>query len=167
MLYITTKSDIAIFGVLIGISGIINPVLTALNSYLLPLFVKMNTNYRQLDKTVKKWTLLFMCMALFLAGIGYFFGQNIIVLLFGEKYADLGVLAIYPFVVQAINILFVPLKISLNAIKRTDINFWILLPRSIVSVGLGYYLISLFGLVGVFYTMIIENMVYQILQYII
>ena len=165
LLYITTKSDIAIFGVLISVSGIINPIMTALSSYLLPLFVKMNLNRKALHSTVKKWTILFIGMALFLSGVGYFLGQKIVILLFGEKYAGLGILAVYPFLVQAINIAFAPLKISLNAIKRTDVNFWILIPRSILAVTLGYFLVSAYGLAGAFYTMIIENLIYQVLQW--
>ncbi|MGB5820439.1 MAG: polysaccharide biosynthesis protein [Saonia sp.] len=167
LLYITTKSDIAVFGVLISVSSIINPVMTALSSYLLPLFVKMNLDYQKIDVMVKNWTFLFGVMALFLIVIGYFFGQTIIVLLFGKAYGDLGILVVYPFIIQAIHVLFQPFKICLNAIKRTDVNFWVLIPRSIISLILGYILIQKYGVVGAFYTMIIESLFYQVMHFII
>ncbi len=167
LLYITTKDDIAIFGVLMSIANLVNPILTALSSYLLPVFVKMNTDYMGINTGVKKWVLLFGCMSIVLVIIGFFFGQEIINLLFGEKYTGLGLLVLYPFMVQAINVVFQPIKIALNAIKRTDVNFWILIPRSMISVGLGYFFISKFALAGVFYTMIIENLFYQSVYYIL
>lgn len=162
LLYLTTKDDIAVFGVLMSIGSLVNPILTALSSYLLPVFVKMNKNYNSINSNVIVWFMLFLGMAIILLLIGLFFGQQIISLLFGMKYKDLGMLVLYPFIIQAITIVFQPFKIALNAIKRTDINFWILIPRSIISITLGYYLISKFGLYGVFYTMIIENLYYQI-----
>ena len=164
LLYLTTKSDIAIFGVLISAASIINPIIAALSSYLLPLFAKMGQNYGQIDGSVKKWALLFAVMASILVLTGYFFGQDIILLFFGEKYDDLGFLVIYPFVVQAINLTFQPFRISLDAIKRTDVNFWVLIPRTIIAIGLGYFLIDIYGLSGVFYTMIVENLTYQLIN---
>ncbi|QLG44576.1 lipopolysaccharide biosynthesis protein [Costertonia aggregata] len=167
LLYITTKDDIAIFGVLMSVAGLVNPILTAFGSYFLPIFVGINKNFEKIKSTVKKWSLVFGAIAIVLIALGYFFGQKIIVLFFGGKYTDLGLVVVYPFVYQAINIFFQPYKIALNAIKRTDVNFWILIPRSIVALILGYFFISRFGLVGVFYSMIIENIMYQILNYVI
>ncbi|QWX85644.1 polysaccharide biosynthesis protein [Cellulophaga sp. HaHaR_3_176] len=167
LLYITEKKDIAVFGVLISVAALVNPLLTALSSYLLPLFVSVNSKYDKIKELVGKWNILFALMAIVLVIIGVFLGQNIIVLLYGEKYQNLGILVIFPFIVQAINVFAQPFKIALNAIKRTDVNFWILIPRSIISVVLGFLLINRFGLVGVFYTMIFENLFYQISYYII
>ncbi len=167
LLYLSTKDNIAVLGVLLSVANIINPLLTAISSYLLPLFVKNNKNYESLSKAVKKWSLLFSVMSILLIIIGYFFGQPIITMLFGEKYNNLGILIVFPFVVQAINIFFQPYKIALNAIKRTDVNFWILIPRSILAVSIGYIFITKFGLIGVFYTKIIENLLYQLVYYIL
>ena len=167
LLYITTKSDIAIFGVLMSVAGLVNPILNALSSYLLPLFVRVNYDFEKIKILVKKWNFLFALMALLLIVIGYFFGQNIIVLFYGQKYADLGLLVIYPFVIKAINTFAQSFKIALNAIKRTDVNFWVLIPRSILTILLGYFLVQNYGLPGVFYTMIIENLLYQLSIYLI
>ena len=164
LLYLTTKSDIAIYGVLISAASIINPIIAALSSYLLPLFAKMGMNYQKIDASVKKWALLFAVMAILLVLVGYFLGQEIILLLFGDKYSALGLLVVYPFIVQAINLTFQPFRISLDAIKRTDINFWVLIPRSVLAIVLGYLLITTYGITGVFYTMILENMVYQLIN---
>ncbi len=158
------KLEIAILGVLMSVANVINPILTALSSYLLPVFVKYSENFTSLKKLVNNWTKLFIAFSLLLLFIGGVFGQEIVVLLFGGKYANLGLLAFFPFLVQAINVIFQPIKITLNAIKRTDVNFWILIPRSAVSLLLGYFLVTNFGLEGVFYTMIIENIFYQILN---
>ncbi len=167
LLYLSTKDNIAILGVLLSVANIINPLLTAISSYLLPLFVKSNKNYISLSRAVKKWSLLFSLMSILLIIIGYFFGQSIISMLFGEKYNNLGILIVFPFVVQAINIFFQPYKIALNAIKRTDVNFWILIPRSVLAICLGYFFITKYGLIGVFYTKIVENLLYQLVYYIL
>ena len=99
--------------------------------------------------------------------IGYSFGQKLIVLFYSQKYANLGLLVFYPFVIQALNIFSQPIKIALNAIKRTDINFWLLIPRSILTIFLGYFLINKHGLNGAFYTIIIENIVYHGLHFVV
>ena len=167
LLYITVKDDVATFGVLMSIASLVNPVLTALSSYLLPVFVRMNRDYGRVNSAVNQWTLIFSGMGALLVAIGYFLGQYIITLFFGVKYDGLGFLVVYPFIVQAINISFQPFKIALNAVKRTDVNFWILIPRSMISVGLGYILISKFGISGVFYTMMVENLFYQTFYYVL
>ena len=59
LLYITTKSDIAVFAVLISVAGLVNPVLNALSSYLLPLFVRVNYDLKKVKTLVKKWN--FFC----------------------------------------------------------------------------------------------------------
>ena len=165
LLYITSDEDIAVFGVLMSVAGLVNPILTALSSYLLPVFVKMNDNYLKVNNRVHKWLLLFITLAFILVITGYFFGQDIITLLFGSKYTSLGLLTVYPFLVQAIIVIFQPFKIALNAIKRTDINFYVLLPRSVLTVILGYWFVKSYGLLGVFYTMMIENFCYQLFYY--
>ncbi len=165
LLYCDLKVEIAILGVLMSVGSIINPILTALSAYLLPFFVKFNGNYKKLKHMAFNWTKVFIGLSLLLLLVGGFYGQEIIVLMFGKKYAGLGLIAFFPFLVQAINVSFQPMKITLNAIKRTDINFWILVPRSVIAIFLGYVLVQNFGLVGVFYTMIIENTFYQILNF--
>ncbi|UZO81463.1 polysaccharide biosynthesis protein [Aquimarina sp. ERC-38] len=165
LLYITSKNDIAILGVLMSIAGLVNPLLTALSSYLLPIFVDINKDYKKIKNAVAKWMLLFGSLAALLVIFGCFSGQFLIATLFGNKYENLGWLVVLPFVVQSINIFFQPFKIALNAIKRTDINFWVLIPRSVIAISLGYIMITKFGLYGVFYTMIVENLVYQLIHF--
>jgi len=164
LLYLTTKEDIAIYGALMSLGNLATPLSKALSSYLLPLFVKMNKDIRLLNHTVKLWSLLFGVIAFTLISIGFLLGQAIVELLFGEKYNGLEALVIFPFIFQAINIIFQPCRVALYAVKRTDISFWILIPRSLIALGLGYYLVSNYGIIGVFYTMVIENIVHQSLN---
>jgi len=166
LLYLTTKSDIAIYGVLISVSSIINPVLLALSSYLLPLFVKFNLDDKKIRTLVNKWTLVFGIMAMCLVVLGYLFGQDLITLFFGRKYSDLGFIVVMPFIAQAVTVLFQAFNISLKAIKRTDVEFWINIPTSILTVVIGYFSVLNHGLLGVFYTIIFKNLFYNILQYI-
>ncbi|PIF00026.1 MAG: polysaccharide biosynthesis protein [Maribacter sp.] len=167
LLFITSKNDVAVYGVLMSVASLLNPVLAALSSYLLPIFVKMNTDYGLVKQNLNRWVAVFGVMSITLVFIGYFFGQLIIDLVFGGKYAALGIIVIFPYVVQAINIISQPFRIALNAIKRTDINFWILIPRSIISITVGIVLVRSYGVIGVFYTMVIENIFYQSVYYII
>ncbi len=165
LLYLSTKDNIAIYAVLMSVAGLINPVLIALSSYLLPLFVLSNADYKSVRDLTRKWQFVFGAMALILVFVGFFMGQDIVLLLFGEQYNGLGLLVVYPFIYQAINVTFQSNKIALNAIKRTDVNFYILIPRSIITLVLGYLFITEYGLPGVFYTMLTENLFYQITYY--
>lgn len=167
LLYITTKDNVAVFGVLMSAASLVNPLLTAFSSYLLPIFVRQNKSYSNINNSVSRWLFVFVFMSVILVLVGYYFGSEIIGLLFGVKYKNLGYIVIYPFLVQAINIIFQPYKIALIAVKRTDVNFWILIPRSIISLTLGYFFILKFGIFGVFYTMIIENVFYQICYFVL
>lgn len=166
LLYLSTKDNIATYAVLMSVAALINPILIALSSYLLPLFVKVNDSFNEVKSLTRKWQVLFGILAIILVIIGIFFGQSLVSLLFGPKYNGLGLLILFPFIYQAINVFFQPNKIALNAIKRTDINFYILIPRSLITLIIGYFLISKFGLLGVFYTMLTENIFYQLVYYI-
>ena len=165
LLYLATKNDIAIFGVLTSVSSIINPVLQALSAYLLPLLVKFSLDYKKIKELVNKWTLAFGAMAIGLVALGYFFGQDLIILFFGDKYAGLGIIVVMPFIAQAINVLFQPFNISLKAIKRTDVEFWISIPTAVLTILIGYFSVLNYGLIGVFYTIFFKNAFYNILQY--
>ena len=167
LLYITSKSDIAIYGVLMSVASLLNPLLTALSSYLLPIFVKVNTNYELVKQHLNRWVIVFGFMSMTLIVIGYFFGQSIIDIIFGSKYNALGIIVVFPYLVQAINIISQPFRIALNAIKRTDVNFWILIPRSLISILVGILMVRSYGIIGVFYTMVIENVFYQFVYYVI
>lgn len=161
LLLLTEKRDVAVLGVLLSIASIISPLLQALGSYLLPLFVGFQNNPGRL-RVLVKWCFFFSgILAFLIIGIGHFFGQGLMSLLFGSKYDNLGGIVFFPFLVQAIVIFFQPIKIALTAIKRTDVDFWIYIPRSLIAVALGYFLIKQYGIYGVFYTMLIENVFYQ------
>ncbi|WP_200980053.1 lipopolysaccharide biosynthesis protein [Echinicola sp. 20G] len=161
LLILSRKEDIATVGILMSIASLINPILTALSAYLLPIFVRSNKEIGKIKELTKKWTLIFFIMALILVLIGLGMGNNIVQWFFSEKYAGLGFVVFLPFINQAINILFQPIKVAMNAVKRTDVAFQLLVMRSVVAVLLGYYLVLNYGVLGVFMTKIIENIIYN------
>ncbi len=165
LLLLTEKRDVAVLGVLLSIASIISPVLKALESYLLPLFVGFQNDLAKINSLVKRCFLLFGVFACIVLITGYFFGQNLMSLFFGEKYNNLGAVVFFPFLIQAVAIFFQPLKITLMAIKRTDIDFWVFIPRSSIAVILGYVFVKQFGIYGVFYTMLVEIVFYQFILY--
>ena len=162
LLWYMSKNEIAIYGILISISSLVNPVLVSLRAYLLPIFSKISYSKEKLMTLLKKWMMVFFILALLLAAVGILFGENIIELFFGSKYSGLGILFVLPFIDQAINIFFQPMDVALNAIKRTDVGFQMLLFRSICALILGFILVQEYGLIGVFITRILENMLYQL-----
>ncbi len=165
LLFIVDKKDVAVLGVLLSIGSIISPLLKAFGSYLLPLFVRLNTDFNKVSDLVKQCFWFFGMMSIIVLATGFLFGENLMNLFFGEKYANLGLLVIFPFIIQSVIIFFQPIKIALTAIKRTDVDFWVYIPRSIIAVVLGYFMVSSYGIYGVFYTMIIENLFYQTIQF--
>lgn len=165
LLYLTTKENVAVYGVLMSIASLINPVMTAFSSYLLPVFVQENKNMDSIMSLVKKWIIVFCLGALILVLIGLFAGQIIIDLFFGLNYTHIGFVVVLPFINQAINVALLPIKIALNAIKRTDVNFWLFGLRSIIAIPLGFVFITRFGIQGLFFAMILENILYQIFQF--
>lgn len=162
LLWFMSKNEIAIYGVLISISSLVNPILVSLRAYLLPIFSKTNCDNGKLMILVKRWMLFFLVLAILLVVVGNFFGENIIELFFGAKYAGLGILVILPFVDQAINMLFQPIDVAFNALKRTDIGFRLLLFRSVCALILGFILVREYGLIGVFVTRMVENILFQL-----
>lgn len=167
LLYFSNKEDIAVLGVLVSVSNLVNPFLMAMNSFVLPLFVKENKDYSNLHSLVLKWLFLFMTIAFLLLFVGYFLGEYLLLFMFGDKYSNLGYLIMFPFINQALKIAFEPITISLVAIKRTDISFWVFLARTIFAVLFGIYFVFNYGLLGVFYTKIMESILYTSIQIII
>lgn len=164
LLYITDKKDVAILGILLSIASIFSPILKALNSYLLPIFVRIHKDFDKVKSLVKRYVIFFGVISISVLLLGYFLGQDLMVFFFGEKYSALGLLVVMPFLIQAIVILFQPVRIALLAIKRTDVEFWIYIPRSLISVVLGYFFIKEHGIYGAFYSMLVENIFYQVFQ---
>ncbi len=160
LLFQSKKEEIAILGVLMSISNLIYPVLKAIKSYLLPLFVE--THDDMLASKIAKWTYFNIMIAIIVVFCGGFFGEKLIEIFFGERYSDLGFIVVLPFINQAINIIFQPIKIAFSSRKRTDIEFWLLLIQGVISLILGIFLVNNFGLIGVFITMIVGTTFYNV-----
>jgi len=156
---------VAIYGVLISVTNLVNPILNSLSSYLLPLFTTYRNQINYFKKKFIFWEYIFSSIALALLIFGVVFGEWFITTIFGNKYANLGWIVILPFINQSINILFQPVDIAMNALKRTDLGFYMLLIRTVLSLFLAYIFISIFGLLGVFIARIIENILYQLMLF--
>lgn len=166
ILYFLSKEDVAIYGVLISVTSLINPIMKSLSAYLLPLFTTYRNQINYLKKKFIFWEIVFMGIALVLLIFGVVFGEWVVTIIFGSKYANLGWIVVLPFINQAINLLFQPVDIVMNALKRTDLGFYMLIFRTVISLILAYVFISNFGLVGVFIARIIENILYQSILFI-
>jgi len=161
ILYFLSKKDVAIYGVLISVTSLVNPVIKSFSSYLLPLFTSCRMQIDLFKRRFLYWEIIFLFMSVLLVVFGVFFGEFLVTAIFGSKYDNLGWIVFLPFINQSINVIFQPVDIALNALKRTDIGFYMLLFRLILSLVLALIFISNFGLVGVFIAKIIENILYQ------
>lgn len=163
ILYLLSKNEVAIYGVLISVTSLLNPIAKSLNSYLLPLFTTYRNQINYLKKKFIFWEFVFLGIALVLFFIGVVFGEWVVAAMFGSKYASLGWIVVLPFINQSINMLFLPVDILINSLKRTDLVFFTAFIRMILSLVLAYVFISNYGLVGVFIARIIENLIYQLI----
>lgn len=164
LLWFVSKEEVAVYGVLISISSLVSPFLKSLSLYLLPLFTTSSKDYNKLRRTVGKWIGVFAGFSVLVILVGLYGGEYLIHFFFGEKFRNLGFIVVLPFINQGINILFQPLDIAFNAIKRTDVGFWLLIFRSSIALVIGFILVKNFGIVGVFATRIIESLLYQFAQ---
>ena len=165
VLYFLSKNEVAIYAVLISITHLMNPVLTSLSSYLLPLFTTYTQKINFFKKKFVFWECVFLCIAIVFLIFGIVFGEWLITIIFGSKYANLGWIVILPFICQSINVLFKPVDIAMNALKKTDLGFYMQLFRTFLSLLLAYIFILNFGLAGVFIAKIIETLLYQIILF--
>ena len=163
ILYLLSKQDVAIYGVLISITSLVNPILKSINSYLLPLFSSYRMQIDLLKSKFLFWEIIFLIIAVALVVFGVIFGEFLVSAVFGSKYANLGCIVILSFVNQSINVLFLPVDIVINSLKRTDLVFFTAFLRMILSLILAYIFISNYGLIGVFIARIIENLIYQLI----
>jgi O-antigen/teichoic acid export membrane protein len=163
ILGILTRVEVATYGILVTVTSLINPIMASVNSYLLPLFTTYKEKHQILKERFIYWQIVFVFSGLALAIFGVVFGEVLVVLVFGSKYNNMGWLVILPFFNQAISVCFQPVDILLNAIKRTDVVFYIAFFRMCLSLILLYFLIRKYGLMGVFVAKIIENLIYQVL----
>ena len=161
LLVFVSKNEVAIYGVLLSISSLVNPLVTSIKTYLLPLFTKIRHDKKRMVVLVKRWVFIFSSLSITMITTGLFVGEEIIELFFGDKFSNLGIIVVLAFVDQGLNILFQPVDMALNALKRTDIGFWLMLFRSVLALVLGLLLVSNFGLIGVFLTRIVENIFFQ------
>lgn len=165
ILYLLSKEDVAIYGVLISATSLINPVMKSMSLYLLPLFTSYRNDLNVFRNKFKKWFYAFSAISVLLLILGLLAGEWMVAFVFGEKYFDLGWIVVLPFFNQAINILFQPVDIAMNALKRTDLGFYLLVLRTFISLILAFIFISNFGLLGVFIARIIENILYQLVLF--
>ena len=165
ILYFLSRNEVAIYGVLISVANLMSPVLKSLSSYLLPLFTTYRNNIHFFKKKFLFWEVIFLGIAGIFLVFGVVFGEWLITIIFGSKYANLGWIVILPFINQTINILFQPVDIAMNALKRTDLGFYMALIRTFISLLLTYIFISNLGLIGVFIARIIENILYQFMLF--
>jgi len=165
ILYFLSKDEVAIYGILISVTNLVSPVLRGFTSYMLPLLASYRSQMKELIKQFIFWEIIFITTAVLFLIFGVIFGEWLVSFVFGSKYANLGWIVVLPFINQSINIIFQPVDIILNALKRTDIGFYLVVFRAIFSLLLAYVFVSNFGLIGIFVARIIENLFYQLILF--
>jgi len=155
-LYFGSK-EVALFGVATGATRFFNPVLQGLNAYFLPKLSSLRDQKERFTNSLIGLGVFMFCMAVILVITGYFWGEQIISLIYSSKYEGLGNIAFLAFCDQALQIAALPIDISLNALKRTDIGFQSVIIRVIIMVLLGIFLCLNFSVEGAIIAIIAEK----------
>jgi O-antigen/teichoic acid export membrane protein len=158
LLYFWGKISVAELGVVLSISRILAPAVQGFWSFLLP---KMTTYINEIEKfkvVLKQLIIIMSFISLILILLGYFLGDWFIQLLYSSKYSGLGLLITLAFVLQAINLINMPIDAGLNALKRTDLGFKSLLIAVVLSLVIGFPLTAIYGVIGALLGMIIASL---------
>lgn len=148
LLLFSTREHVAEFGVVMGAARLLAPLAQGLSSFLLPKFAHTCNDKRKFRDSLLVSVGSMAAFAFILAAIGLFFGEEIVVLLYSERYSGLGDLVFIAFLLQGINFVNVPVDSALNALARTDIGFRSLVLSAFVAITGGVLFTWKFDVLG-------------------
>lgn len=166
---LTLFHDIAVTGELAACKGLIflsNPFVLGMTNFLGPATAQTYAEggIDKLCHLLRKTTFLIGAVIVLFCVFLLFFGEQLLVIIYGIKYAGNGlVVFIYSLSVLA-NVLTVPIGLGLWAIRRPDITFKASSSSLLVTVVLGIWLVKYFGLLGVVLGLLACNMIESIFK---
>lgn len=166
LLFFWDLKSVAELGVVLGATRILTPAIQGLSSFLLPKLTQYTHSIYKFKNIFTKIFLLTQVTSIILVLIGFFYGNIIIELLYSSKYENLGILITLGFLIQGLNIINMPIKISLNAFKRTDIGFISLMLGAFIALTIGVFLTWKFNVLGALLGILVSTLVSMIYRYI-
>jgi len=165
LFYFWDKASVAELGVILSSTRILSPAIQGFGSFLLPKLTTLVYNNHKFTSIFRQIILMMIFVAVILVGVGYFFGETIIQLIYSSKYSGLGLLITLGFVSQGIFLINMPVEIALNAQKRTDIGFSSLMISVFVAFIIGLPMVWMYGTLGVMIGMISSGLIGLIYRY--
>ena len=158
ILWYLSKEEVARFGVAFGAISLVNPVFKGLGAYLLGTFSSRLKDYgvKECLQDVKLWLFLsFMIIVLIL--IGFLYSKEVIVLIYGVKYNDMGLmLTRIPYLISCLILITIPFEAIINAAELPRLIFNSAVVRCIVMLILFPLLLPSMGFLGVFVIKLID-----------
>ena len=155
------REAVAVYGVCLGLAGIVNPFFMGLLRYLAPKAAHAALEgSRPLRRVVlSAMGLLIGPLALYVAGAALF-GEWPLVALYGEKYAGAG--GVFGFCAVAIGIaaLTGALSVGLNALRRPDVGLKAQVLAGLASIVVGLPLVAIYGTIGAAAGLCVTNLVF-------
>lgn len=149
-----------VFGACAGVVFFANPFIIGLGNFLGP---KTAHAYSQggageMRRVVSLADQFFLITMTLFCGVMVFFGNWVLVLLFGAKYAGNGTVVSLLALGQLVWAMTVPANFGLNALERPDVAFKSLLLSLVVMATVGVWLVWAFGPMGVAAGLLTGNM---------
>jgi O-antigen/teichoic acid export membrane protein len=151
ILYFRDSKAVASYGVCAAVAGMLGPLLTGANAYVLP---RMTHGYKgRNSKNLRRLLRLSMLVLGIPFGLwfiaGSVFGEPLMALIYSHRYGGYGILLMLLLAKNMIESTSALLTSALQTLERPDITTASLLAGAMVALGLGSLLISKLGLNGV------------------
>jgi len=150
----------------LGISALANPLLMGVINFLRP-HAAHALNHGGTDQMLpiifKSTIVIAMFMCLF-GAIVFLLGEQLVVLIYGAKYAGTGLIMAILIIGMCVNALLIPINCALHALNRPDVGFKSRFIAMGVTLTLGLWLVSSFGATGVAIGLLAANFVASVYE---
>lgn len=157
LLIVSNKNNIANLAVILSISKILGPLSQGLWSFLLPKMTEYRNELTMYKNIIIKLVLFMSIISLFLISFAILFGAELITLIYGEQYSNLGLAVILGFILQALVLINMPIDAGLNGLKDTRTGFNSLIVSLIITLIIGIPLTVYYNYVGALIGLIIAT----------
>lgn len=162
-------SEVALYGACMVPSSILSPLANALISFMVPKLSYANSvGKSEVVKITSRFTVLLLVLLLVFNFSIYFFSDKIMMLIFNGKYLPNPFLLLMFTIQMSVIIYAIPVNSALIALNMTKSGFTGELIASVITVVLGWSLVSRYGIWGLVWTLLISktaNRTYQIYIY--
>lgn len=165
--FFSGKASVAVFGVVISLASLPNPLAQGINAFIFPKMVHSKTHNPPFGiiKIIRKTIIVLSLFSALWLMCGVFFGNRLLVFLYSSKYAGYGVILVMLIINNFISIITGPVNAALDTLERSDVSFASLIVAFFVTIIAGTLFINFYGIIGAALGMILANLTTSLLRW--